>query len=343
MRVMLCGAGLDMTGANILLYRWGRHLRSQGHEVFALPRDGEAGPLRALYGAAGIQLVASGEAHVDHKTLVVCNTMFSSHMVIQASNFSRCIWWIHEGEVGAAVIGEAQLQRAFASASAVVFPAAYLIDSVYRSLLFGVPREKLFVVPNGVDAPVRVPPARSGDGAPLRIACVGTLYARKRQIDLVRAVEALSDLPIQCRLAGKAAAYEDDMRRIVEANPGRFQVLGEISQEETLALIEESDLLVHPSESEAMPLATLEAAIRGKPLVLANLPVYRDLWRHGENCLMHAAGDVALLAHLIAILARDPALRARFGAAAQATAAKYRTDVMLAQLDHVAARVAWPA
>ncbi|HMA51636.1 MAG TPA: glycosyltransferase family 4 protein [Magnetospirillaceae bacterium] len=342
MRVMLFGAGLEMTGANLLLYRWGAHLRGQGHEVFALIGDGPSGPLQARYGAAGIKVINSGEVFVDNRTLVICNTVLAAQHVIKLSSFARCIWWLHEGEVGASILGnDTQLQHAFACASAVIFPAPYLIDSIYHGFLFGQPREKLFVVANGVDAPA-APTARRAAGDLVRISTVGTIYSRKRQGDLIRAADALADLPLQCRLVGKVQELDDEFRQIIKARPDRFQLLGELSHEQTIAEIEESDLLVHPSANEALPLVTLEAGIRGKPLVLANLPVYRDIWHHGENCLMHSVGDVALLSHLIAILARDPALRDRFGAAAKATAERYRSEVMLAQLDRVAARVAWP-
>lgn len=342
MRVMLFGAGLEMNGANLLLQRWGAHLRHQGHEVFALVADGASGPLEARYTASGVGVVHAREVFIDNRTLVICNTVLAAEHVIRASAFARCIWWLHEGEVGASIIGNApQLSHAFASASAVIFPAAYLIDKVYGGILFGQPREKLFVVANGVDVPPVPQDSRPADGL-VRIACVGTIYQRKRQADLVKAVELLPDLPLLCRLVGKVEEMDDELRRIVEARPDRFQLLGELPYEDTLAVIEESDLLVHPSGNEALPLVTLEAGMRGKPLVLANLPVYRDIWHHGENCLMHAVGDVVLLAHLIAILAGDRALRERFGAAAQATARQYRSEAMLAQLDRVVARVAWP-
>jgi glycosyltransferase involved in cell wall biosynthesis len=342
MRVMLFGAGLEMTGANLLLCRWAAHLRGQGHEVFALVGSGAPGPLRESYAAAGIAVVGDSEVFIDNRTLVICNTVLAAEQLIHASAFARCIWWLHEGETGAAILGnQPALQHAFACAGAVIFPAAYLMDRVYNGLLFGLPRDKFFIVANGVDLPAEEGESPPGGGL-VRIACVGTVCGRKRQGDLIQAVAALSDLPLLCRLVGKVEELEEESRRIVARHPERFQLLGELPYEDTLAVIEQSDLLVHPSANEAMPLATLEAGMRGKPLVLANLPVYRDIWRHGENCLMHAVGDVALLAHLIAILARDPALRQRFGAAARATARHYPSEAMLAQLDRVVARVAWP-
>jgi len=320
----------------VSLELWVEHLAGQGHEVLALPHPragGAAGRLAARYVRAGARIIEPRDAYVDSRTLVICNTIFAAEELIAASAFSRCIWWLHEAAHGAAILGGApHLARAFACASAVIFPAAYLIDGVYRSFLHGLPHEKLHVVANGVDEP---PPGGKRAEGPFRIVAVGTIQDRKRQQDLARAIDALPDLPLQCRMIGQIEELDAELRRRIEARPDRFQLTGELSHEDTLAAIGEADILAQPSAGEALPLAPLEGGIRGKPLVLSNLPVYADIWRHGENCLMHAVGD----ADLLAILVRDEALRARFAAAALATARLYRSEVMLAQLDQIVARV----
>src|SRR5579859_3590580 len=291
----------------VSLELWVEHLAGQGHEVLALPHPragGAAGRLAARYVRAGARIIEPRDAYVDSRTLVICNTIFAAEELIAAS----------------------------ACASAVIFPAAYLIDGVYRSFLHGLPHEKLHVVANGVDEP---PPGGKRAEGPFRIVAVGTIQDRKRQQDLARAIDALPDLPLQCRMIGQIEELDAELRRRIEARPDRFQLTGELSHEDTLAAIGEADILAQPSAGEALPLAPLEGGIRGKPLVLSNLPVYADIWRHGENCLMHAVGD----ADLLAILVRDEALRARFAAAALATARLYRSEVMLAQLDQIVARV----
>lgn len=340
MRVMMFGAGMTLNGANLLLYRWAEHLVGQGHEVLTLPsqHNGISGPLTERYARAGVRIIEAREAYVDNRTLVICNTVFAAEALIEASALTRCIWWIHEAEHGAAILRNNRQGRAFACANAVIFPAPHLIDGAYRGFVYDEPREKVHIVANGVDEA----PAASGGRAdgPLRIVAVGAIEGRKRQQDLARAVDALPDIPLHCRMIGKIETLDGDLRRRVEAHPDRFELAGELSHEDTLAAIGAADILSLPSLAEALPLATLEAGIRGKPLILSSLPVYRDIWRHGENCLMHAVGDADLLAHLIAILARDEALRDRFGKAAFATARHYRSETMLVQLDQIIERVA---
>jgi hypothetical protein len=56
------------------------------------------------------------------------------------------------------------------------------------------------------------------------------------------------------------------------------------------------------------------------------LPAYRDIWRHGHNCLMHPVGDQRILAGLLGMLLQDQHLRVRLGRAAAATAASPTYD-----------------
>ena len=341
MRVMFFGAGMAMNGANLLSCRWAEHLRAQGHEVSVLTQDDETGPLKPRYEAAGIAVIADDQAYIDNQTLVICNTVLTAEMLVKAAAFSRCVWWIHEGEVGAGLLANyPQARQAFSCASAVIFPTAYMLDTVYRRFVSDMPRQKLFVVPNGVDAPRASRPRADG---PVRVVSVGALCTRKRQGDLIRAVNALPDSPLQCQLAGKLESLDDEAHDMIRARPDRFHLMGEISHERSLEVIDGADILAHPSSDEALPLVLLEAGIRGKPLLLSNLPIYRDIWLHGENCLTHAVGDVALLAHLLTIFVRDGELRRRFGAAAQRTAQNFRSEVMLTKLDQVVAQVVGPS
>lgn len=339
MRVILFGVGMDMTGANILACRWGKHLRAQGHEVLLLPYGPATGPLREWTAQAGIQIIEDGEAYVDSRTVAICNTIAAADVVIKASAFGRCIWWIHEAEHGAARLGaEPDLRHAFTCASAVIFPAPHLVEDTYRSFLFGQPKEKMVVIANGVDV-TPDPPASGPEPGPLTIAAIGRVCSSKRQGDLIRAAAALPDPKIRCEIIGRVIDLDAEARRLVEAHPDRLVLSGEIPHEETMQRLGQADVLVHPSSHEAFSLTTLEAGMRGKAMVLADLPVYQGIWRHGVNCLMHPVGDLALLSHLIDILARDPALRRRLGLAARATAMHYRSEAMLAQLDRVVDRV----
>lgn len=80
----------------------------------------------------------------------------------------------------------------------------------------------------------------------------------------------------------------------------------------------EAHVAVLPSRREGMPLSLLEAAACGRPLLAADAPGSRDLVVPFTNGLLHPPDDDAALAQAMAVLAADPGLRARLGAAARA-------------------------
>jgi glycosyltransferase involved in cell wall biosynthesis len=270
--------------------------------------------------------------------LVICNTVMAARYVLQTAPTARTVWWIHEGEVGLPILVKSPGSgRAFAAAHAVIFPSAAIRDRVYRSFLLGVPETRLHVVPPGLDPLDAAPEADPSTDRPIRVITVGSIYPRKRQADLIRAIARLSDLPVECLLVGGMVQLEKDAVELFKASPGRFAFTGQIAHAEALRLIGRADIFSLPSGSECLPIAPLEAGQRGKAVLLSDLPAHEGVWRHGVNCLMHQAGDVDLLAHLLRVLATDAPLRERLGAAARRTAAGYRNDMFLARLDMVLA------
>jgi glycosyltransferase involved in cell wall biosynthesis len=341
MRIVLLGTEFCMTGAALLLFRWTVHLRRQGHDVVAVHEAGAAGPLRDAYLAHGVTLTERYD--VDNTMLVICNTLLAARYVLQTAGTARTVWWVHEGEVGLPLlVANPGAERAFSAAHAVIFPSAGIRDRIYRSYLLGVPDSRIHIVPPGLEPLASMteetdaaPPAR-----PVRVVAVGSIYQRKRQADLIRAIARLPDIPIECLLVGAMVALEDDAVAHTAAAPDRYAFAGELPHAETLRLIGRADIFALPSASECLPIAPLEAGQRGKAVLLSDLPAHEGIWRHGVNCLMHPIGDVDLLAHMLRVLATDAPLRARLGAAARRTAAGYRNDLFLTRLDMVLAGLA---
>jgi glycosyltransferase involved in cell wall biosynthesis len=83
---------------------------------------------------------------------------------------------------------------------------------------------------------------------------------------------------------------------------------------------------VSAASFEPFGLAVLEAAQAGCPLVLSDIPTFRELW---DGAALFVAPDSEIdVAQAIESLIADPALRAQLGAAAVERAALYTPAAM---------------
>jgi len=327
LRVLLINHEYTISGASLLMLRLARHLVDRGLSCDVMAILGHDGPLRARYAAHGIRHRITADFK-DYDVAIV-NTIFAAAIVPPAAKFTKTVWWIHEGENGLDSLRDSPADRgAFEHATAIVFQTEHQRTTIYRDLLGD--RGRVFVIPVGIDIPVSGP--SKPKTLPVRIVSIGTIDRRKRHSDLVRAVAALGRGDVECVIIGLYFWLEEAARRIAADHPDRFKIL-EAAHDETLAWLRSADLFCLPSESESQPLSVLEAAALGKPLVITDLPSYRGIWRHAENCLLVPVGDIGAISSALAALLSSADLRERLGAAARETAGQFTEAAFLARFD----------
>ena len=187
-----------------------------------------------------------------------------------------------------------------------------------------VPRERVSVVPNGVD------PKRFSDARPLpdaalglpegvkRILVAGLLNPAKGQ-DL--AIEALASEPLTGRsdVHLLLAGHGEDLARLralaqARGLAERVHFLG--WRDDLPALMASVDVLLLPSRWEGMPYAVLEAMAAGLPVVATRVDGASDLVLPGKSGELVDVGDVAGMARaLAALLTLGAAELAALGAA----------------------------
>jgi len=189
---------------------------------------------------------------------------------------------------------------------------------------------KLAVIHCGIDPEIFRPDAArepTADHEPLRLACVGTLHAVKGQGVLLEACARLvaRGIEVRCELVG-----DGPDRALLERRASRLGLRDRVSfrgactREQVAACLRAVDVAVVPSvptrdgRREGIPVALMEAAASGRPVVASRLSGIPEAIADGNEGILVAPGDVEALVEALAALAADPERRRRMGAAARA-------------------------
>ncbi len=247
----------------------------------------------------------------------------------------RCI----QGSIGASAVAAAEMtfhrlaRTLERGVRLVVAPSRFLAQKLAE---FGVDGARVRVVPNGVDLE-SMQPAESGGDA---FVFAGRLSPEK---GLGVLIDALSRAPgVHLVAAGEGPMGAELRERAERAVPGRVEWLGARTREDVLARVRGARALVLPSlVYENAPLAALEAAALGVPVIASRLGGIPEIVRDGETGLLVPENDPAALADAMARLSRDATLASRLGRRAREVAsAEYslgrQVDRMLAILEEVA-------
>ena len=191
------------------------------------------------------------------------------------------------------------------------------------------------IIPNGVDVetfrPDGRPPAGERAGPP-RLLFLGRLEPRNGLETLLAAMPRIAQrFPgVELVVAGGGPWGAGYRRRAARLGvPARF--LGEVFGERP-ALYREADLYLCPTTRASFGLTLLEAMGSGTPMVLSDLPAFRDV--AGADAAFARPGEPAEWAEAVIGLLADPARRTAMGAAGRARAMAYAwpriTDRLLA-------------
>lgn len=191
---------------------------------------------------------------------------------------------------------------------------------------FGVPGERIEVIPNFVDPKIfrrgkepchRAKLAPEGEKIVMHIS---NFRPVKRICDVVEVFARISKrVPSRLVLVGDGPDRPRGLERAEELGVSdRVLFLGKhASVDELLAC---ADLFLLPSKNESFGLAALEALACGTPVIASAMGGIPELVRHGETGFLFPMGSVEEMAEAGATLLEDPALWTQFSEAARADA-----------------------
>ncbi len=176
---------------------------------------------------------------------------------------------------------------------------------------YGVPAERVRVVPPGVDTDFWCPTERPA-GSPLRAIFVGGDFIRKGGDLLLAVFRDRYRGRLELDLVTRDEVPEEEGVRVhtgIRPNDPRLR-----------QLYQEADFLVIPTRADCFSMAGLEAMSSGLPVVTSRVGGVAELLDDGREGFLVPPDDGRSLAQAIEMLVVDPERRARMGAAARALA-----------------------
>jgi glycosyltransferase involved in cell wall biosynthesis len=197
----------------------------------------------------------------------------------------------------------------------------------------GVPRERIHLLPHGVDVE-RFRPARVDERRALRAALGlpdGVLAVYTGRLLRGKGLETLLDAAASARVSGRLGLVlvgsgegqldvEPELKRRASAHGGDLRVVFAGRVDNVEDYLRACDLFVFPSLFEALGIALVEAAACGLPAVASRTGGIVDVVDDGRSGVLVSPGDREALAAALAALADDPGRRERLAREARAVA-----------------------
>lgn len=177
------------------------------------------------------------------------------------------------------------------------------------------------VISNGIDSS-RFQDSGSKENEMFTAVNLSLVFERKGLTDFI---ETGRDLDAQLKWYGKRYSnflVDNDIKGKINNSPKNVEFPGFI--ERAVDAFKEADAFFFPTKSETEGLSVLEAAYCGLPIVIRDIPVYEEIFEHGENCLK-GEGPKEFREHLER-LRDNPELREKLGENARELAERRTLD-----------------
>jgi glycosyltransferase involved in cell wall biosynthesis len=239
--------------------------------------------------------------------------------VVAAAHSDIATWWraVKHGPMPDDFSWRAALTaRGYKHAQAIIAPSAAFAEATRDA--YGLPEAPLTVHNGRSHAPGEPAPELAD-----RIFTAGRLWDEgKGMAVLDRAAGRIGSLV--CAAGPLSGPHGQSVRF------NSLRALGRVDEAEVARRLAERPVFVSPSLYEPFGLAVLEAAQAGCPLVLSDIPSFRELW--GGAAVFTPPGDDAALADTLQKLMLEPEPRRELGAAAFERSHRYTLEAAVTRM-----------
>jgi glycosyltransferase involved in cell wall biosynthesis len=198
------------------------------------------------------------------------------------------------------------------------------------------------VLPNWVEVPDEVAPPPPQP--PLRVVFVGGLVRRKGVPQLIEAMRALGDVPVELRLVGGSGEDGPSALEQLKASAsdlvatGRLAFAGELDSEGVRGELRACHLFVLASEAEGLPISMLEAMAEARAVLVTDAGNMSSVVKETGCGWVLPDRRPATIAAALRRVADNPVALAKAGAdARQAAATRYSASAQRDQIDAILA------
>lgn len=241
-------------------------------------------------------------------------------VTLHGSDITTHMRWFAEGRAGRRWKAYPSRLARLAAQPSVSFVA--ISENIREAAIAaGLPRERIFVQPIGIDTRRFLRKGVPVGQRPPTILFLGRLVEKKGASYLLDAFEALRRQLPEARLVIAGDGPERSALSVRAEAIGGVRFVGAFSREQAQALLVEARVLCLPSitaesgDAEGLPLVILEAQASGVPVVTSARGGATEGIIDGETGYAFAERDVETMVDRLARLLTDDALAERFSAA----------------------------
>ena len=279
-RVLLISHLLNLTGAPKVLVKMAKILKKHGYYIVVATLH--SGELEKELDKEKIPVVTLSEYEdnilsrqiIDFANIfdiIFFNTVESlklAHILAGTSAYKIC--WLHEGKMTLDMLPERQIRRL--EYMDQIYTCAEYCNKYFEEF---VDRDKLEVLHYGIEEnEVLQFRHKRNDDSKFVVTILGTVGYRKGHDILIESIEYIDDYilkNLEIRVVGAIIdeIVGNELNKLCETH-SNIIYFGEVSNDQAISIIAESDLLIVPSRDDPMPVVITEAMILKKPVLMSS-------------------------------------------------------------------------